>query len=96
MHLRDKLHKNYLLNHSYQLLNLNLGTGKGTSVLELIKIFEKANNLQIPYIFSTPRLGESPILIADNKKAKKILNWSAKKTVFQMCRDGWNWYNSGF
>ncbi len=85
----------YLSDKKSQFLNLNLGTGIGTSVLELIKIFEKANNLQIPYIFSTPRFGESPILIADNKKAKKILNWSAKKTVFQMCRDGWNWYKLG-
>ena len=75
-------------------LNLNLGTGKGTSVLNLIDTFEKANNIKIPYVFSNKREGDSPFLVADNSKAKQILNWSPKKSLLDSCRDGWKWFKN--
>ena len=72
-------------------ISINLGTGQGTSVLELIKIFEDTNQIKINYIFSNRREGDSPIVIADNIFAQKMLNWVPKKTIQDMCKDGWNW-----
>lgn len=72
-------------------ISINLGTGLGTTVLELIKIFEDTNKIKINYIFSNRREGDSPIVIADNAFAKKILNWVPQKTITDMCKDGWNW-----
>ena len=82
---------NYLLNGKPQILTLNLGTGKGTSVLELIKIFEEVNKVFIPVNFVKRRSGDNAFVVADNNMAKKILNWSPKRNVHQICRDGWNW-----
>ena len=61
------------------------------SVLELVKEFQVTNKVKIPYIFSKKRKGDVPMLIADNKKAKEILNWLPKRDLKEMCRDGWNW-----
>ena len=72
-------------------LSVNLGTGQGTSVLELIKIFEETNDIKLNYIFSGRREGDLPIVIADNTLARKILNWFPKKSISDMCKDGWNW-----
>ena len=82
---------NYLLKGKPQILTLNLGTGKGTSVLELIKIFEKVNKVFIPVNFVERRSGDNAFVVADNNKAKMILNWSPKRDVQQICIDGWNW-----
>jgi UDP-glucose 4-epimerase len=68
----------------------NLGTGNGTSVLELIHIFEKVNNIKIPYEIVDRRPGDVPISYAIVEKAKNILKWEAKHTLEDMCRDGWN------
>ncbi|MBO8223274.1 UDP-glucose 4-epimerase GalE [Prochlorococcus marinus str. XMU1401] len=72
-------------------LCINLGTGKGTSVLELIRIFEDTNKLKLNYNFSSRRDGDAPIVVADNSLAKKILNWVPEKSISEMCKDGWNW-----
>ncbi len=81
-----------ILNKDYsQFLSLNIGTGKGTSILELIKIFEKVNNLKINYAFTKRREGDNPILVADNSYAREILNWQPTKNIEDMCRDGWKW-----
>ena len=72
-------------------LCINLGTGKGTSVLELIRIFEDTNKLKLNYSFSSRREGDAPIVVADNSLAKKILNWVPEKSISEMCKDGWNW-----
>ncbi len=82
---------NYLLNNDPQLINFNLGTGKGTSVLSLINTFEEVNKINIPYEFAQRRRGDLPIVIADNKKAKDFLNWIPKKDIREMCKDGWKW-----
>ncbi len=68
----------------------NLGTGKGTSVLELVKTFEKVNNIKIPYKIVDRRPGDIAECFADVSKAKKELNWETKNTIEDMCRDSWN------
>lgn len=72
-------------------LSLNIGTGKGTSVLELIKNFEKVNKIEINYIFTKRRHGDCPFIVADNSKAKSILGWEPANDLDDMCRDGWKW-----
>ncbi len=81
----------YLNKNESTNLSINLGTGKGTSVLELIKIFEDINKVKLNYIFSDRREGDLPIVVADNSMAIKMLNWVPKKSIAQMCKDGWNW-----
>ena len=72
-------------------LTLNLGTGIGTSVLELIRIFENVNKVSLPYSFVDKRPGDVAFLVANNDMAKNILNWVPKRNTYDMCRDGWNW-----
>ena len=72
-------------------LSINLGTGKGTSVLELIKTFENTNKIKLNYAFSNRREGDAPIVVANNSFAKEILNWVPEKSISEMCKDGWNW-----
>ena len=81
----------YLLNKKPQFLTLNLGTGKGTSVLQLIKIFEKVNKVAIPISFENRRPGDNAFVVADNSLAKLILNWTPKRNLETICEDGWNW-----
>jgi len=72
-------------------LILNLGTGRGYSVLEIVKTFEKVNNIKIPYKITNRRAGDIAICYANPNKAKKIINWEAKKDLTLMCKDSWNW-----
>ena len=81
----------YLKNEEPQILNLNLGTGNGTSVLELLKTYEKVNEVKIPFEFVARRKGDVAIVVADNKKAKSLLNWEPEKNLIAMCKDSWNW-----
>ena len=81
----------FLKNNKSQFLNLNLGTGKGTSVLDLIKTFERVNNLKIPFAFVDRRSGDVAKLIADNSLLKSLLKWEPKRTLEEMCEDGWKW-----
>lgn len=67
----------------------NLGTGKGTSVLELVHAFEKANKLEVPYEIIERRPGDIAVCYADVSKAQRELAWNAKRTVIDMCRDAW-------
>jgi len=68
----------------------NLGTGKGTSVLELVKAYEKANNIKIPYEFAPRRAGDIDENFAGTEKAKKELNFVCDYTIVDACRDGYN------
>ena len=81
-----------LIKEKSQILNLNLGSGKGTSVIELIRSFEGANNIKINFTYKKRRNGDVPFLSASIKKAKKIINWEPKRSLNQMCEDGWKWY----
>lgn len=67
----------------------NLGTGQGTSVLELVKAFEVVNDLKIPYQIVARRDGDIAVAYADTTKAKRELGWTAKKSIADMCRDAW-------
>ena len=73
------------------LLITNLGTGKGYSVLEMVKAFEKASGKKIPYKIVQRRAGDIAKCYADPSFAKKSLNWEAKKDINDMCKDSWNW-----
>ena len=81
----------YILQRKPQVLNLNLGTGMGTSILEMINTFEEVNKLKLNYKITEKRLGDVPKLIADNKLALSKLNWEPKRNLKQMCEDGWKW-----
>ena len=69
----------------------NLGTGTGYSVLDIVKAFESANNIKIPYKLVERRPGDVAACYADPKKAVDELKWTAKKGIVDMCRDSWNW-----
>ena len=81
----------YLIDNNPKIINLNLGTGIGTSVLELVKTFESVNNVKIPYRISSRRKGDNSICIADSSLAFSYLNWMPKRTLQEMCSDGWKW-----
>lgn len=67
----------------------NLGTGKGTSVLELVKAFEEANGIEVPYEIIERRPGDIATSYADVSKAEQELGWKAQKDIVDMCRDSW-------
>ncbi len=81
----------HLFQNKSQNITLNIGTGKGISVLELIKTFQEINSVKVPYVIEKRREGDVCKLIADNSKAKNILNWSPQKSLNEMCQDGWQW-----
>lgn len=68
----------------------NLGTGKGTSVLELVKAFERVNGLTIPYLFDDRRPGDQAEVFADPTLAQKDLGWKSQFSIEEACRDAWN------
>ena len=70
---------------------LNLGTGKGISVLQLIKTFEEINNVKVPYIFGPRRDGDIDVCYSDVSLAKSKINWTTSRTIIDMCRDEWRW-----
>lgn len=67
----------------------NLGTGTGYSVLDIVKAFEKANGLTIPYVIAPRRPGDIAQCYADPSKARDELGWTAERGIEQMCRDSW-------
>ncbi|HIP32603.1 MAG TPA: UDP-glucose 4-epimerase GalE [Crocinitomicaceae bacterium] len=71
--------------------NINIGTGKGTSVLEIIHTFEEVSGEKLNWEFGPRREGDVVEIFADVSKSKRILNWEAKKTVKESVKDAWNW-----
>lgn len=69
----------------------NLGSGQGTSVLELVQAFEKVNGVPVPYKIVDRRPGDVATCYANADKALAELNWKTEKTIEDMCRDTWNW-----
>ncbi len=69
----------------------NLGTGHGTSVLEMVAAFETAASTEIPYEIAPRRAGDVAAVWADPSKAERELGWKAGKTIEDMCRDAWRW-----
>lgn len=81
----------YLLNHESQLLRVNLGTGDGHSVLEVIQAFNSASGLSIPWTISERRPGDTAISVADVRLAQQVLGWTASRSLEEMCKDSWAW-----
>jgi UDP-glucose 4-epimerase len=73
------------------LVTYNLGSGTGTSVLEMIQTFEAANNLQLDYQMGERRAGDVPRTFTDPTKAEQELGWRARKSVFDICQDAFRW-----
>ncbi len=69
----------------------NLGTGTGYSVLDIVKNFEEANGVAIPYVIKDRRPGDIAVCYADASKAKKELSWEAQYGIRDMCEDSWRW-----
>jgi UDP-glucose 4-epimerase len=83
---------NYLFEQqSSGLEYVNIGTGKGTSVLEMIQLFEKVTGLKLPYEIGPKRAGDVTEIFAVADKAKKLLNWEAQLSIEQAIIDAWNW-----
>ena len=82
---------NYLIKNQRELITLNIGTGKGISVLDLINTFQETNNVEVPFVFDKRRAGDLGRLVADNSKAKNILNWYPQNCLEEMCLNGWKW-----
>lgn len=70
---------------------INLGTGKGYSVLEMVKTFSEVSGVNIPYEINARRAGDIAECYADPTKAKEKLGWVAEKNLRDMCRDSWRW-----
>ena len=94
MDLADAHHKafEYIFDFSSRNIQLNIGTGRGTSVIQLINTFQDVNGVKIPYVFSQRRKGDIPYSVADSSLAKNIINWTANRDLEIMCRDSWNWF----
>ena len=75
-------------------LTVNLGTGKGTSVLEMIKAFEKICGHSIPYEIVPRRPGDVSTCFANPQRARELLGWLAERDIDSMCRDAWRWEKS--
>ncbi|MDV6344834.1 UDP-glucose 4-epimerase GalE [Nitrosomonas sp. Is37] len=73
---------------------INIGTGKGTSVLELVNAFEHASGVKIPYKIADRRLGDIAECYADSSLAQSILGWQAQKTIEDACADSWRWQSA--
>ena len=69
----------------------NLGTGKGTSVLEVIRAFSKACGKELPYVIKPRRGGDIAANWCDASKAERLMGWKAQYDIDDMCRDSWNW-----
>ncbi len=85
-----KGHVKALENNSNGLYIYNLGTGKGYSVLDLIRTFEKVNNVKIPFEITGRRAGDVAECYADPTKAEKELHWKAQLGIEEMCKDSYN------
>ena len=70
---------------------INLGTGVGYSVLDMVKAFEEANGIKVPYKIGPRRPGDIATVYSNPEKAEKVLGWKAKRTLVDMCRDLWTW-----
>lgn len=73
------------------LVTYNLGTGKGSSVLDMIKAFEKASGKKVPFKIAPRRPGDIAQCYADPTKAEQELNWTANRGIEEMCEDTWRW-----
>ncbi|QNI84106.1 UDP-glucose 4-epimerase [Synechococcus sp. PROS-7-1] len=83
-----------LLQEPPQVLTLNLGSGHGASVLDVIQAFETACGRPIPHSIQQRRPGDAAITVADPAAAKERLGWSTRRNLHDICRDGWAWQSA--
>ena len=74
-----------------EVMTINLGTGTGYSVLDMVKAFEKASGKDVPYCIAPRRAGDIAKCYANPSYAKEVLGWEAKKSIEEMCEDSWRW-----
>ena len=74
-----------------ELITVNLGTGRGYSVMEMIKAFEKASGQDIPYEIAPRRTGDVATCYANPERARQLLGWQATRDPEPMCNDAWRW-----
>ncbi|GHV41442.1 UDP-glucose 4-epimerase [Clostridia bacterium] len=93
LHVVDlaKAHVTALKNTKQGVSVFNLGTGRGSSVFEVIDAFSSVNNVEVPRKIVSRRQGDLPASYADCEKAERILGWKAEKTLADMCADAWRW-----
>ena len=72
---------------------VNIGTGSGYSVKELISVFQKSTNTEVKYTFSARRPGDVAECWAAVDKSKNLLQWRAKRSLSEMCEDTWRWFH---
>lgn len=84
---------NHAMNNTGE-FTVNLGTGNGYSVLEMVKAFEKASGRSVPYEIMARRPGDIATCYADPAHARELLGWQAEKGIDQMCADGWRWQSN--
>ena len=82
------------IDHNKNLSYFNLGTGKGTSVLDLISCFEEVSGKRIPVDYIERREGDVPVLYTDPLKAKNELGFNASRSLHKMCEDTWRWLSN--
>jgi UDP-glucose 4-epimerase len=80
----------YLLKNE-TMLTLNLGTGNGYSVLDVVNTFAKVCEKKVPYVFLPRRQGDVAINYADASQAASVLGWRASRDLYEMCADAWRW-----
>jgi UDP-glucose 4-epimerase len=77
-----------------EVMTINLGTGKGYSVLDMVKAFEKASGKKVPYQIAPRRAGDIAKCFADPDYAKEVLDWKATRRIEEMCEDSWRWQSN--
>ncbi|MBQ6926424.1 MAG: GDP-mannose 4,6-dehydratase, partial [Kiritimatiellae bacterium] len=80
-----------LAEHPGELVTVNLGTGNGYSVLEMVKAFEEASGRPVPYEIVARRPGDVAACYADPSHALEVLGWKAERGLKEMCEDAWRW-----
>jgi UDP-glucose 4-epimerase len=83
-----------LLHEPPQLLTLNLGSGRGHSVLEVVRAFEAASGRPVPYELHPRRQGDSAVSVADATEARRRMGWLTRRSLATICADGWAWQSA--
>lgn len=73
---------------------INLGSGDGTTVLEMLESFEKTNKVKVRYEIGPRRAGDVALIYANNEKARRLLGWSPKRELDEILKSAWNWQNT--
>ena len=81
----------FLRNNEPQFIALNIGNGKGLSVLEIIKNYARINDINLPFEFADRRKGDAPFVVADNSLALELLDWKPEKSLEDICKDSFRY-----